>query len=576
MSQVLARTSVLIVGAGPTGLALACDLRSRGIDVKVIDRAAAPATTSRALGLHARGSEILARLGALDDLAERAIRGAAINICVGERRLARIETGGAPGGVTPGVLVIAQAEIESRLRARLAQLGREVIWGSEFLGIGSQGPKISATVRSDDGEALIKADWLVGCDGAHSRVRKLAGIAFDGNAFAERFILADVQLDWQRPANESVAWLHPDGVLAAIPLPGNIWRIMAELPADEEIEGEQSGSPCQAAARDLLYRYFTERLGDTATRIGEMTWVSVFRFHRRLASTYRRGQTLIAGDAAHIHSPFGGQGMNTGLGDAYNLGWKLAMVAQGRAADRLLDTYEAERRPVAADVLATTTTNTTLLLGNTLIHRLVRDFAFLPAMRLPAVRRKMAAKASQLNVGYANGPLAIRTLASRLACLARSKPVAGDRGANARCLILPGRKPTTLADETCAGWALLLFGAEAAASSECVAVARSRLGKEVRVIRILPRDKAMTGRDPEGADAVLQDHLGSIADIYRPRRTETVLLRPDGHMAWSAVRPKAAELRQWLKMALDHDHRTELNRHDEMRLVLPAGFKSPA
>jgi 4,5-epoxidase len=574
MSQVLARTSVLIVGAGPTGLALACDLRSRGIDVKVIDRAAAPATTSRALGLHARGSEILARLGALDDLAERAIRGAAINICVGERRLARIETGGAPGGVTPGVLVIRVPRVESRLRARLAQLSREVIWGGELHDIESQGSTINATVRLNDGEALIKADWLIGCDGAHSRVRKLAGITFDGAAFAERFLLVDVRLDWRRPANEAVAWLHHDGVLAAIPLPGSIWRIMAELPADEGVKVGPSGSPCEVAARDLLYRCFKERLGDTATRIGEMTWVSVFRFHRRLASTYRCGRILIAGDAAHIHSPFGGQGMNTGLGDAYNLGWKLAMVAQGRAADRLLDTYESERRPVAADVLATTTTNTTLLLGNTLASRLVRDLAFLPAMRLPAVRRKMAAKASQLNVGYAGGPLAIRTFASRLACLVRSKPIAGDRGANARCLTFPDGKPTTLADETSTGWALLLFGVEVAASSECAAVARSRLGKYVRVIRILPRGTVMTERHAAGAETVLHDHLGSIDGVYRPARTETVLLRPDGHLAWSSSQPKAAELRKWLTMALDQDHRTEVGRHGETRLVLTAGFNS--
>ena len=211
-------------------------------------------------------------------------------------------------------------------------------------------------------------------------------------------------------------WLHRDGVLAAIPLPGNIWRIMAELPAELDLRVEQNGSPSEEAARDLLYRCFKERLGDTTTRIGEMTWKSVFRFHRRLASTYRSGRTLIAGDAAHIHSPFGGQGMNTGLGDAYNLGWKLAMVAQGRADDRLLDTYEAERRPVAADVLATTTTGTTLVLGSTLtkrtdtrLLRLCRPCGFRP------YSARWRPRPLQLNVGYAGGPLASwRAYLSRL------------------------------------------------------------------------------------------------------------------------------------------------------------------
>jgi hypothetical protein len=159
-----------------------------------------------------------------------------------------------------------------------------------------------------------------------------------------------------------------------------------------------------------------------------------------------------------------------------------------------------------------------------------------------------------------------------LACLARSKPVAGNRGPNARCLTFPDGKPTTLADETSAGWALLLFGVEAAASSEW---ARSRLGKYVRVIRIPPRGAVMTERDAAGAETVLQDHLGSIADVYRPGRTETVLLRPDGHLAWSASQPKAAELRKWLSMALDQNHRTEVGRHNETRPVLTAGFNSP-
>jgi 4,5-epoxidase len=569
MSQVLTRrTNVLIVGAGPTGLALACDLRSRGIDVAIIDKAAAPATTSRALGLHPRGGEILARLGALGDLQQQAVNSRAINICVGARRLVRIDSPQTPDGVTPGLLIIGQAEIEARLRARLATLGCEVTWDSELAAVVHEDTAITATVRSNDGDVLLSADWLVGCDGAHSAVRKLAGIAFDGSAFAERFMLADVRLDWQRPANESVVWLHRDGVLASIPLPGNTWRIMAELPAELDIKVEQDGSPSEEIARDLLYRCFKERLGDTTTRIGEMTWKSLFRFHRRLASTYRRGRILIAGDAAHIHSPFGGQGMNTGLGDAYNLGWKLAMVAQGRADDRLLDTYGDERRPVAADVLATTTTNTTLVLGNTLMKRLVRDFAFVPALRIPAVQQKMAAKASQLNIGYAGGPLATESVLSRIARIVRSKPVAGDRGANAMCLTLPDGKSTTLAEEISSGWALLLFGADREAARDCAAAARSRLGKDVRIIRILPSGTAMAAQDSAGVDIVLRDDHASIAAAYRPGTAETILLRPDGHLAWRGSRPNAAALRKWLREALDQTNQEDSSRHDEVPLNL--------
>lgn len=568
MSQPVARrTHVLIVGAGPTGLALACDLRSRGIDVVVIDKATVPATTSRALGLQPRGAEILARLGALKDLPEKAIHPPALTISVGERRLVRIDVSKPAGDTMPGLLVIGQSEIEARLRARLAELGCEVNWGSELLVIESQGSHVNAMVRSENGDTVIGADWLVGCDGAHSRARKLAGISFEGAAFAERFILADVRLDWQRPATEPAVWLHRDGILAAFPLPGNVWRIMAELRTDDDIEVDESGSPSEPATRDLLYRFFHNRVGDRNLRIGEMKWRSVFRFHRRLASTYRQGRILLAGDAAHIHSPFGGQGMNTGLGDAYNLGWKLAMVIRGRSTEALLDTYEAERRPIAADVLATTTTNTSLLLGNTLVNRVVRDFLFLPALRIPAMRRKMAQKASQLNVSYAGGPLARRTLLSRLASIVRPRPATGARGPNAACSIHPQRKPTTLAEQVRSNWALLEFGA-AGAASKCAAAVRARLGKDVRVIRILPSGQAITGIGLEGADVVLQDHCASIGEAYRRGRGETVLMRPDGHLAWTGSQADSDGLRKWLTLALgEEDPCTDLGWQDDMPLV---------
>ena len=378
------RTGVLIVGAGPTGLALACDLRSRGIDVTIVDKAFGPATTSRALGLQPRGTEILERLGALGDLPQRAVNMQAINLHAGDQLLFRIEARAMSGIAIPGPLIIGQTEIEKQLRARLTELQRDVVWGTELIAAEQHETDIEVTLRSEVGEYLVRADWLVGCDGSHSKARKLAGIAFDGTAFAEKFLLADVRMDWSRPRREPQVWLHAAGMFAALPLPGpDVWRVMAELPPDTDGGWDHAGgSISNAAAIDLLHRFLKERVGDTTTRVTDPSWVSVFRFHRRLASTYRRGRILLAGDAAHIHSPFGGQGMNTGLGDAYNLGWKLALVTQGRADERLLDTYEAERRPVAADVLKSTTNNTKLLLGTTLLTRLIRDYLFVPAMRL--------------------------------------------------------------------------------------------------------------------------------------------------------------------------------------------------
>ena len=252
--------------------------------------------------------------------------------------------------------------------------------------------------------------------------------------------------------------------------------------------------------------------------------------------------------------------MNTGLGDAHNLGWKLALVTRGRAAERLLDTYEAERRPVAAEVLKDTTTNTNLLLGNSVWTRLIRDYLFLPAMRLPAVQRKFQGKASQLKVSYRGGPLALRLgLLSRLASVAHSGPRAGDRAPDAPCLMQPADEPTTLGAQSSKGWALLLFGGGRKDLSACAAAARSRLANDVRIVRILRRSEIMAVDDTQcavtvPADTVLRDHCEAIARLYRPGDTEIVLLRPDGHLAWRG-RPEATKVSQWLSMALDERKR---------------------
>jgi 4,5-epoxidase len=240
-------------------------------------------------------------------------------------------------------------------------------------------------------------------------------------------------------------------------------------------------------------------------------------------------------------------------------------LTRGRAAERLLDTYEAERRPVAAEVLKDTTTITNLLLGNSVWTRLIRDYLFLPAMRLPAVQRKFQGKASQLKVSYRGGPLALRLgLLSRLASVALSGPRAGDRAPDAPCLMQPAGEPTTLGAQSSKDWALLLFGGGRKELSACAAAARSRLGNDVRIVRILGRGQIMALDDSQcadtlpadtvPADTVLRDHCGAIARLYRPGDAEIVLLRPDGHLAWRGS-PEATKLSRWLSMALDERKR---------------------
>ncbi|MCY0941419.1 FAD-dependent oxidoreductase [Streptomyces antarcticus] len=487
--------TVVVVGAGPTGLATAVGLRLAGVSVRLLDKAPGPAATSRALGLQPRGAEVLDRLGALADLPERSVRIGQVLTHVDGKPLARLRVGQPTKLVTRPGLLISQADVEARLRARLATLGVDVEWGSELLGAGQDGERVR--LRLADRE--IHSDWLVGCDGAHSRVRKAAGIAFPGVPVVERFLLADVTAKLPVPRDTVAVWLRGDRMLGAFPLPGeDLWRLMAPAPAGTDDD------PLPVLC-DLL----AQEAGITSPVVREAHWTSTFRIHRRLASTYRKGRILLAGDAAHIHSPFGGQGMNTGLGDAENLAWKLALVATGRAGEGMLDTYEAERRPVAAEVLKSTSAMTGMLLGRTRWARTLRDHVFVPLLGRPLVQRLLWEKSSQLTLTYRTGPLGGAPYGRG--------PRPGDRVPDLACTRADGTS-TRLYGELPARWVLLIPGGGMAGEWE--AVAGRHLG------------------------------AGSVATLRAPgaHRGDSVLVRPDGHLTWRGA--SSADLDQALTRIL--------------------------
>lgn len=501
---------VLVVGAGPTGLALACALAAQDVQVRVVDRAEGPAATSRANILHARGVEVLDRLGALGDLPEQALAPYGMAMHAQGRRLTTMRF--APiEGESSQALFISQARVEGELRRRLGELGVEVEWNMRITGVEQDADGV--TVRLAEGPPL-RADWVVGCDGAHSTVRQAAGIDFPGVSVVEQFLLADVYAAWDRDRSLSSGWFHRDGILLAMPMrdedegrngAGDLWRLMADLPApaaDERLGESQ--------ILDLFSELIPLRTGEAGPKVADAVWTSVFRIHRRLAADYRCGRVLLAGDAAHIHSPIGGQGMNTGIGDAENLGWKLALVARGRAGEGLLDTYTAERRPLAAEVLGTTTTNTKLLVGEGAVTRLVRDRVLIPLLGLSAVQRKATSTASQLWVTYRKGPLGGRAHKGGL------QP--GDRIADRACRGADGT-PVRLTEALGSAW-VLLAAPDAAPVRELAAAAREELAEEVAVL--YPSD------DPPESGAML--------------------VRPDGHLAWQGS--TAADLRRWLTAAL--------------------------
>ncbi|MEV6611319.1 FAD-dependent monooxygenase [Kutzneria sp. NPDC051319] len=377
--------TVLIAGAGPTGLTAACGLMQRGVPVRVLDAAEGPATTSRALGLQPRGAEVINRVRALGDLPERGMTIGFVKAMAGGKPVMTLRLEHMKG---KGAL-IGQSEIEKSLRGRLSELGGKVEWGRAVTAV--EQDVHGVTVHAGE---PIRGDWLLGCDGSHSAVRKLMAIDFPGVPLAERFLLADVHVDWPLYRGGVTTWLGDGGMFAAFPLPGkDLWRLQADLPGAGPVD-------VVAELRALL----PARTGLRADFLG-CDWTSSFTIHRRLAATYRRGRVFLAGDAAHVHSPFSGQGMNTGVGDAENLAWKLAMVINGRARERLLDTYQGERRRVAEEVLSGTSALTSFALGLGFWRRLLRDTVILPLLNLPAVQKKMFGQWSQLALTYRRGPL---------------------------------------------------------------------------------------------------------------------------------------------------------------------------
>ncbi|WP_433190727.1 FAD-dependent monooxygenase [Actinoallomurus sp. CA-150999] len=485
---------VLIIGAGPTGLTLACGLAAQGVGVRVVDRADAPASTSRANILHARGVEVLERLKAVGDLRERSLAPVGMRMHVRSRPIATIRF--APDDrESVQALFVSQAQIEERLRRRLSELGGRVEWGMTVTAATQDADGV--TIEFADG-VRVRAGWLAGCDGAHSTVREAAGIDFPGVSVVEQFLLADVHADWDRDRTVSAGFFHRDGLLLAIPMPGadedgDRWRLMADVPALSRRLDDADIVAC-------FERLLPERAGETGVRIRDAIWTSVFRIHRRLAADYRNGRMLLAGDAAHIHSPIGGQGMNTGIGDAENLAWKLALVVQGRASRALLDTYTAERRPLATEVLRTTTANTRILVGEGAAGRFVRDRIFVPILNSPRVQRQATRTASQLWVSYRRGPLGGRG----------RKPRPGDRVSDREC-VRAGGSPTRLYAELCPSWVLL--ARPDADIDALLDTARGHLGQDVI----------------------------ALFDTGVPRSPQ--LIRPDGHLGWLGDDPDA--LRRW-------------------------------
>ncbi|MFB4304487.1 FAD-dependent monooxygenase [Actinomadura sp. GTD37] len=328
---------VVVVGAGPTGLMLAVELRLAGVETVVVERLEQPSGQSRALALHARSVELLAQRGILGPFLEEGTKGEHVHYAGVPLEMARID------GRHRYSLHIHQSRVERLLEDAAVRLGADVRRGHELAGLLQDDDGVEAAVRTSSGTVRLRCDYLVGCDGGGSLVRKLAGIGFPGTASELWGILGDVgsfdaSVDLRRPL------AYPHGMVGVSPLGDGLYRVMCV----------ESGAPppgdAPVTAAEL--RATIRRITGADLAFGEPRWLSRFGDATRQADRYRSGRVLLAGDAAHIHFPLGAQGMNLGMQDAANLGWKLAAEIGGWAPPGLLDTYESERRPVGARVCA--------------------------------------------------------------------------------------------------------------------------------------------------------------------------------------------------------------------------------
>ena len=414
-------TDVLIVGAGPTGLMLANQLARRGIRFEIIDRHSGPAQQTRAMAVHARTLEIYAKLGIADEAVARGAIGTGASMWAGGQWRAQIPVGDIGQGLSPFpfVLMLGQDENERIMGDRLEALGGRVQWSTELVSLAQRADRVDVTLRQPDGtQRSVSAAWVAGCDGSRSAVREQNGIGFPGAPYEHTFFVADTEATGSMRPDELNVYLSRDGFHLFFPMHGkNRWRVIGILPPQLRARDD--------VTFDQVVPSIREQAG-TSLDFRSCLWFSTYRIYHRAAETFRDRRCFVLGDAAHVHSPMGGQGMNTGLQDAYNLAWKLALVVAGRADAALLDTYAQERMPVAQELLRTTDSAFQLVVADTWLARMLRTKIIFRiaavAMTFERVRKRAFRTLSQIGISYPHS-----ALSQTLGTLPGGAPKAGER-----------------------------------------------------------------------------------------------------------------------------------------------------
>jgi 2-polyprenyl-6-methoxyphenol hydroxylase-like FAD-dependent oxidoreductase len=484
-------------------------------------------------------------MGVVESILSAGHRLSSLTVYAGDRRLARLNLREIDSPY-PFIISLPQSETERILSAHLAQMGVKVERQVALLEFTqeAQGTK-ALLLHSQQHEEIMRTPWLIGCDGAHSTVRHLLGLPFPGTRYDETFVLADVTMHTALPDDEASLFFHPDGVLGLFPFGAGRYRVVASLPPDA-----QQLPPAELTLADVQSLVDTRGPADVTLR--EPRWLSTFHISRRQVQHFRDGRVFLAGDAAHIHSPAGGQGMNTGIQDAYNLAWKLALVTARHASQLLLDSYRAEREPVAHAVLTLTDRMMRMATLRHPVARHIRDLMLPVLSGIEYLQHRMANTLAEVAIHYRHSPIVAQHWGGYLSGIYRAGPAAGDRAPDS--LLWEERTGACKRlFEICRGTrhTLLLFSGPHPTAEDYDHL--GHIGKEVQdnYAALIAVHVVLAGEKPAHELAwdgsVLYDHECVVHQRYGADSTCLYLIRPDGYIGFRSLPANLGYLRSYLK-----------------------------